>query len=377
MFLPGFWCAVTTNPSGEIILAASEDNRVKVRNMTTGDEWSEAVPTDFLRYLDVAATETDAAVIGVGQGDEAFIVVKGQAVLYTRVHGQDSVGIVAQPDGTFVPYAVVSGLEWMRGSDRQPLPERLRGTSQGFRQVWPSVVFGDDAFGGVFGGHPIWRPVTHSGWTVGQRQDGVGCHEHATGRYFSALRGVRVAEKVDFAVTPDGTLAVCAATEQGAFYATFSPPYPPHEVPEQEPPMPLPDPSAVKAALTIERAKFPDRVDNDQCGAILNAVALQFPSVGMHRKTSGEFARLSNGETVNRNVLRYLPPADDKGWWADVLQAAGAGVAEPVAPDWQRSDDTAESFVPPVGTRPDQPAGDLESRVRALEQWRAGIKGIS
>ena len=89
--------------------------------------------------------------------------------------------------------------------------------------------------------------------------------------------------------------------------------------------MPLPDPFAIKAALQRERDQLPDRITNDDCGAILNATARQFAHVGLHAKSGGEVATLPNGVTVNRNVLRYLPPGDDFGWWDDVLASAGTG----------------------------------------------------
>jgi hypothetical protein len=146
---------------------------------------------------------------------------------------------------------------------------------------------------------------------------------------------------------------------------------------EPEEPVSLPDPFAIKAALQRERDKLPDRITNDQCGAILNAAALQFAHVGLHAKSGGEVATLPNGVTVNRNVLRYLPPGDEFGWWDDVLGAAGVGIASPVAPEWKRSTDGRSSFVPPVGvTQPDEPDDDepepgltLEQRVEAIEAW--------
>jgi len=153
--------------------------------------------------------------------------------------------------------------------------------------------------------------------------------------------------------------------------------------------MALPDPGAVLAALAREREKFPPVVTNDQCGAILNATALQFPDMGMHRKpASDNTARLPNGVTVNRNVLRYFPPGDPLGWWSDVLTAAGAGIATPHPPSWARSIDGAESFVrpvpvaapapapPPTPTPDPPPSADLAARVKTLEQWRQTLRAV-
>jgi len=137
----------------------------------------------------------------------------------------------------------------------------------------------------------------------------------------------------------------------------------------------LPDPAAVKAALERERAKYPAVMAINDMALMLNAVALQFPSVGMHRKPpSDTSATLPSGITINRNVLRYLPPGDSFGWWADVLGAAGTGAAIPLAPAWVPSTDDRASFVWPVGVvqppRPPEqpPASDLAARVAALER---------
>lgn len=154
------------------------------------------------------------------------------------------------------------------------------------------------------------------------------------------------------------------------------PPSPPPPPPPKEPDVSLPDPSAVQAALERERASYPARVTNDQCGAIVNAAARQFLHCGLHRKPAGEnSATLPNGVTVNRNVMRYMPPGDTFGWWADVLGAAGAGIATPLAPHWEPSTDDRSSFVEPVGgtvdpPRPPEPppASTLERRVEILER---------
>lgn len=147
--------------------------------------------------------------------------------------------------------------------------------------------------------------------------------------------------------------------------------------PPEVPPVSLPDPTAVSTALVREREKYPARVTNDQSARIVNDAALRFPHCGTHRKSGDNVGTLPNGVTVNRNVMRYLPPGDEFGWWADVLGAAGVGVSTPLSPDWQRSTDGRESFVPatafseqpstdPPPTNP--PPSNLEPRLLALEQ---------
>lgn len=116
----------------------------------------------------------------------------------------------------------------------------------------------------------------------------------------------------------------------------------------------LPDPKVVQAALQRERDKFQSpTISDDAMGAILNAVALHFPNMGMHRK-SGQAKQPGTGIGISHDVLRVMPPGDPLGFWSDVLGATGAGKATPLAPDWQRSSDGVESFVPPVavGTIP-------------------------
>lgn len=137
-------------------------------------------------------------------------------------------------------------------------------------------------------------------------------------------------------------------------------PQPPSPVPvppkPPEPtPMSLPDPSAVKAALQHERDHFPQpTIGNDAMGEILNAVARQFPNMGMHRK-DGQASQPGTGIGISHDVLRYMPPGDDFGWWSDVLGATGAGIASPLAPEWKRSTDGRASFVVPVPFSTDTP----------------------
>jgi hypothetical protein len=128
------------------------------------------------------------------------------------------------------------------------------------------------------------------------------------------------------------------------------PPSMPQPPKPEVPPVSLPDPSAVKAALTVARNHFPSAtIGNVEMGHILNVVAGQFPGMGMHRK-DGQAIQPVTGIGISHDVLRYLPPGDDFGWWSDVLGATGAGLATPVAPEWKRSTDDARSFVAPFGS---------------------------
>jgi hypothetical protein len=143
-------------------------------------------------------------------------------------------------------------------------------------------------------------------------------------------------------------------------------------------PMPVPDPALVLAALKIERAKYGTTLTAAENGALLNAVAWQFPSCGLHKKTdSNSVPQPRTGVLCNRSILRYLPPGEPLGVWADVLGAAGTGLCIPQAPDWKPSSDGRETFV--IAVKPegviDPPATtDLEKRVTALEQHMAALE---
>lgn len=404
------WSAVAVNPRGEIIRARSFPGEVVVTNETTGAEWRQAVPTDFLRYLKVAATETKACAIGVGEGDLAYLVLQGQAVFYTKVHGQDAVGIEALPNQTFVPYAVLSGLEWMRGWERRPIPEHItaRGfTSQGFRQVRPFVIFGDDALGGVYGGHSIWRPVDRDGWVVGQRQDGIGAFQHSTGKYFVALSGVAAAEGIDFAVTPAGALAIVAAIKPGGeFFRVFLPPYPDAEPKpddhtpddEKDPPTDEPKEPPVSIPSQIDlvkriRAKYPRHspgshpLGEDAWRCIVEIA--QATDTLVFRKDSGEncripaglLAKYPDGVSINRTIIGRGAFGNQ---WVKVL-GDGEGTAFPI---WTNGDTPANGEYVDVSAieldgaepkedpdpDPDPKPGDLEQRVAALEKRQTRVE---
>lgn len=269
-------------------------------------------------------------------------------------------------------------------------------TSQGYRNIGPDgeLVFGDETYapnhgvsqwtdigdGIIIGqGHEVNGAVVWDGSVLRRIDDPDDV------RFCWPVRARRSGNYVVITYTRAGEGVIVwrgSVSELLALPLVHAPAPPPTPVPVPQPkpepkPMSLPDPGAVKAALQRERAKFPERVNNDQCGLIVNGAAAQFAHCGMHRKTGGEFARLPNGETVNRNVMRYLPPGDEFGWWSDVLGAAGAGIASPQTPQWERSTDGRESFVPAIGgvePEPDpgepQPIpGTLEDRVAAIESW--------
>lgn len=212
--------------------------------------------------------------------------------------------------------------------------------------------------------------------------------------------------------TTDGDVVVIAfwkPVERGAvFYrmtfddlrglprVTFPAPQPtpvPVPPPPPEPqPMSLPDPQAVLRVLERERNKYPAKFDtveqmNVALGQVLNNTAGEFPGMGMHFKT-GEKAATAPGvsRTFSRDTLRVYDltqPDDEFGYWSDVLEATGALIAKPYAPDWKRSTDNLDSFVRPAAAPPPQPepepeppppTGDLESRVRELEAFRARLE---
>jgi hypothetical protein len=171
----------------------------------------------------------------------------------------------------------------------------------------------------------------------------------------------------------------------------IDPPPPPKP---EDPPVSLPDPHAVLRVLERERAKYPAKFKtvaemNVALGAVLNNTAREFPGMGMHFKT-GEKAASYPGVpvTFSRDTLRVydLTQPDDKlGYWSDVLEATGALLAKPYAPEWKRSNDDIRTFVEPVGAaptpepepepEPETEPSDIEARMARVEAWfrRAGV----
>jgi hypothetical protein len=359
------------------------------------------------------------------------------AVLYPGSHLQSHLGRIDLPPGDEPLYhrittvggfriagqahASLRTLEWIAGSwiDRpqacgvSPVIYDRSGVlhisdcsvgSQGYRYVDPDnrIHSGDETYGSPFG---LSEWSAYGGLFIGQGHDGGGVLvydgsvlrvlESGDGR-FVRVQGEGEAVAVSF-VRPDGavivqtTLAELRALPVRAVPSPVPVPVPvPHPIPE--PPMSLPDPSAVKAALDRARQPFPPIVGNVEMGAILNTVAGQFPNMGMHRK-DGQAIQPGTGIGISHDVLRYLPPGDDFGWWADVLGATGAGLATPLAPSWLRSSDDRRSFVPPTAvnapppspgpipptTTPSTPPGDLSDilrRLAALEQRPVSIDGV-
>lgn len=172
-------------------------------------------------------------------------------------------------------------------------------------------------------------------------------------------------------------------------------PTPPMPQPHPEdPPVSLPDPVAVLRVLERERAKYPAKFKtvaemNAALGAVLNNTAREFPGMGMHFKT-GEKAASYPGVpvTFSRDTLRVYDltqPDDQLGYWSDVLEATGALLAKPYAPEWKRSNDDIRTFVQPVGAaptpepepepEPETEPSDIEARMARVEAWfrRAGV----
>lgn len=331
--------------------------------------------------------ETGAAYVGVSDGDVAAIgSTHGNNPGAIWWDGTQFVAVWIAARGLLRRYFVNTG-----AAPQEQIPAPWTDTSQGILDLWTdgTPMYMDQW---RIANQPPWsftKPNTRSGVIVGQW--GLSGHDETNriivglpgGHVFTAIRDT--ADDPRVSVLASGRILVGAFTPRGASLAVIDPPYPPHELPpviviDPPPPPPekpmLPDPQLVKEALERELKKFSE-INNTVLGKVLNAVALQFPGMGMHRKDGEKSApQPVTGIGMARDILRFLPPGDNIGFWSDVLGATGAGQAIPQAPDWKVSNDDSRSFVkpvkvvvdPPIDIDPPPPPTDsLETRVSALE----------
>jgi hypothetical protein len=256
---------------------------------------------------------------------------------------------------------------WLGDGERKTLGSRIVGT--GLARCGGGVpVFVDDVRASVPG---MLDPVVSGACTVGKGLAG-GIAVRLGGGASGVLLPGEFTETPRCAEAGDGTFAaIFWRAPGGVFLAIFRaedlvapaptpPPPPPAPTPQPPPqpprpeptPMTLPDPALIKALLDIERAKYVGNVNAEQIGTIMNAVCLQVPGLGMHRKTVDEnVARLPDGTMVYRGTLRYR--TETGAWfWGDFLRAATIGIAEPVAAAWNDDPKAVPSlFVPPIDRR--------------------------
>ena len=128
------------------------------------------------------------------------------------------------------------------------------------------------------------------------------------------------------------------------------------------------------------RARYGATCTDDQCVEICNEVAWlhRGEGYGLSRKESGTRGRRSDGQQCCHDVIMLR----DGSYW-DILGAAGGASV----PQWQAQPsgtitDPARGWVAPIRPQgsveppvepPQPPSGELEARLRALEQWRIDV----
>lgn len=130
--------------------------------------------------------------------------------------------------------------------------------------------------------------------------------------------------------------------------------------PDPEPePEPIPMPDSLLAALQAERAKYGPGMTNDECVALLDAVAARHAGWGLLSKSSGNNGRRRDGALCSVDHLVYKPLL--RG--VDCLSDAGAG--GPSTPTWNDDPNSweafpVERFIAPLGGAEPVPDPDPE-----------------
>lgn len=353
------WIDLAPHPDGGFVTAESLDRAVRF-TLPTGTTIIREVPTDFLRYLDLAVSAA-GQIAAIGQGGEglAWVVTATDAPRSLgQTFGQQPVALRFEGE-TLHTYRCGPG-------DGVPLyvdgVERLRTHAvEGIRDVLPdgTIVFGQATAAAVFNGRNFGQFTRKQGWIVGQSGFSIACLREASNHFFTARRGP-MAEGVHFDVAANGDLAVCALTEAGAYVQIFAPPYPANEpltpvpVPIPVPPKPPKPPSAsmqlpesVKAIRSRYVAAFP--VPQGEPGdafeerarqwsiRFAEQVAFEIPDQGYGMK------RADQGRPISKDTLaRWAPPGALLIW--DLL--AGTGTGKPSLVQNPSSQDvTGQTFV--------------------------------
>lgn len=121
--------------------------------------------------------------------------------------------------------------------------------------------------------------------------------------------------------------------------------------------MPLPDESAIYDRIVAVRATYGPEPDNDDCVAILNTVAGEFPGVGLMEKTGGNRGRRSDGVECSVDYLQTQDPP----MVADVFKDAGGheddGRTKPIRFSWRalEGEESPDRFVAPLRVQPQPP----------------------
>lgn len=325
---------------------------LKAADQADGDVWAVVqtfrpdTPASFQALL-VKRNDRSVTAIGYVQGTSAVWVTESGLVCYVHVGGRT----------------------WQCGEEVKPVPDVIIGTSQGFAWVTNDGIaaFNIPGFGPVFKGQQFLAHRQSGEWSVGVAPGDADVnayvYRHSTDELFSAFNERRPVPPL-ISEQADGS-AVVSLQQPGAFVhsSQFAPvvPVPPTpEPPEPEPPPPTPEPPTMPESLLplieAERAKYGAGLTNDECVALLEAVASQSPGWGLLHKPNGNNGRRRDGTLCSVDHLVYAPTL--KG--LDVLSDAGAG--GPSTPQWNGNADEWEQFpvdrfVAPLTSHPDPEPG--------------------
>jgi hypothetical protein len=306
MFKPtGTWCDVCALPDGRIAFVYVDGPHV-VCEINGVKAWSVATPAPQLFIRCEALSDNTVAAIGKANDPQgtATLILRGTVMPLGPTAGNNPVALTATH-----AYIVTGSDKAHRISlaDGSQEPVTIRWTGQGLRDVLPNgtVILGDDTLGAQIKGYNFGEYQTRGDLTVGQHGNGVGVL--VADHFFVARNGPE-----NFSVhgaQNKSLVAVCAFTELGSYFQTFTPPYP------VAPPVVAPPPPVVVAPPpppvipTPPKMSTPNRLDivkqvgaqhpelmrlntKDACGRLTEFIALALnaadPGWGLLSKSAGE-----------------------------------------------------------------------------------------
>jgi hypothetical protein len=388
------WCDVCPTPDG-FAFVYSVDGAV-VCEVNEQEIWRTAVPTDHLRYLRCALSPYgEVEAVGVGADDIAYLVGRMGVERWGPAFGQNSVGLYH--DGLFQPVIQRSSESYSIGRDHPwvAFPPDIRGTSQGFRDVYPdgNIVFGDDAHVVTLEGHTFHKPNTRGEVLVGQINgtDQIDGWHRLDRVRFTAIPGPAFEPHV---AQRGLQYAICARTPHGAAL-TIVPPYQAVEVP------PVAELWENRLNIVVEFSNANPGLIRDDKDAFLDGLGRALNRIDFGADVSkyrwGR-KRKSDG-TLNDDALTFLLSRDpfdpDKkkiidtivgahttnphnpqpGWAvAPAHEEPGNGTWAAIAEDGGDDDDPGDTNPPPPPDTTWQ--REIERRLTALEQAKFTIEVV-
>jgi hypothetical protein len=368
------WCDVCPTPDG-FAFVYSVDGAV-VCEVNEQERWRVAVPTDHLRYLRCALSPYgEVEAVGVGADDIAYLVGRMGVERWGPAFGQNSVGLYH--DGLFQPVIQRSSESYSIGRDHPwvAFPPDIRGTSQGFRDVYPdgNIVFGDDAHVVTLEGHSFHKPNTRGDVTVGQINgtDQIDGWHRADRVRFTAIPGPAFEPHV---AQRGLQYAICARTPHGAALVIV----PPYQTVEE--------PVAQLDTIRAIRRNYPTPLGATHAQLLLDCAAAT--KMGLLRKTGGTRIALppphfQNGFPIEVSQDILMDPASGRiyDFLGDAEGAATPGWSEAVgSPQPLERIYVPTGDVPPPPPPPDPPdttwQREIERRLTALEQAKFTIEVV-